>query len=163
MWRPAGVGRTYPCALGRSRVASGLTTELCLQWLDWDRQDAGKPAERHVPGSMAPGTEIATVARRKALRGCSFVADGEADRDTHHHLRRSARHHPSSFEGDYLTPRAHRAARVRKLACYPSRCLKIEPEQMRSAIRALTYSPVIARPGAQLRAWTGRPSMRRRQ
>jgi hypothetical protein len=38
------------------------------------------------------------VARRKALRDCSFVADGGADRDMTT-PRLSARCHPSWFEG----------------------------------------------------------------
>jgi hypothetical protein len=37
------------------------------------------------------------VARLMALRGCSFVADGEADRENYHYLRRQARRHPSCF------------------------------------------------------------------
>jgi hypothetical protein len=44
-----------------------------------------------------PGDRKAAVARLMALRGCSFVADGEADRENYHHLRRQARRHPSCF------------------------------------------------------------------
>jgi hypothetical protein len=58
---------------------------------------SGVRSSAPLPGRTVPGTEIVAVARLMALRGCSFVADGEADRENYHHLRRQARRYPSCF------------------------------------------------------------------
>jgi hypothetical protein len=51
--------------------------------LDWDRQKReNMPAPR--PGKSGPEDRKVAVARRIALRGCNFVADGGADRDKNH-------------------------------------------------------------------------------
>ena len=49
------------------------------------------------PESTVPRSQIAAVARRKALRDCSFAADSEADRDKDHLCakRRAATPHVS--------------------------------------------------------------------
>ena len=77
----------------------------------------GKPYQPR-PRKHGPRSEIAAVARRKALRGCSFVADGEADRvkTTLRAFRRAA---PLVVaRGNQSSPRAHRATRMRALGCF---------------------------------------------
>ena len=106
----------------------------------------GKPHPPR-PRKHGPRSEIAAVARRKALRGCSFVADGEADRvkTTLRAFRRAAPLVVSRGNGASLGRCG--AARTEALGC-----LKFEQEARSHAHRvpdALRRVALLRRSGTQ--------------
>jgi hypothetical protein len=71
-----------PCALGRFWVTvrphyGGLPLKLAGRGIGERRETVGIGGVRSsapLPGRTVPGTEIAAVVRREALRGCSLPA-----------------------------------------------------------------------------------------
>jgi hypothetical protein len=75
------LGRTYPCALGRPGVTvrahyGALPSMAGRGQVEGGRKPAGVVlAATSLARKYGPPAQIAAVARRKALRDCSFVAD----------------------------------------------------------------------------------------